>query len=145
MVTRISVEQPIMWLFSDSACRAASSPSAVVHIPTSASRRVGGGTIRAVSKPHRILGPSTMLWTEETAKNTNGVSLLSTNLLRPETKNPLVGRASSQSESKLRPATSQMPVPGTYGVYAVSDGNLMDLDLLPIRAPKSRIALSRAP
>jgi hypothetical protein len=35
-----------------------------------------------------------------------------------------------------------MPVPSTYGVYAVSDGKLMDLDLLPIRAPKSRIALS---
>jgi hypothetical protein len=53
-----------------------------------------------------FFGSNTTLWTEETAKNT-GVSFLSTNLLRAETKNPLVGRASSKSESKLRPATSQ--------------------------------------
>jgi hypothetical protein len=35
-----------------------------------------------------------------------------------------------------------MPVPSTYGVYAVSDGKLVDLDLLPTKVPDPRIAIS---
>ena len=85
-----------------------------------------------------FLGSGTTLWTEETAKNANA----STNLLRAGTKNSLIGEASSQSETNVRPATPQMLVPSTYGVYAVSDGKLIDLDLLPIRVPNSRIAIS---
>ena len=89
-----------------------------------------------------FLGSSTTPWTEETAKNANAVNSLSTNLLRAETKNSVIGKASSQYETNFRSATPQMPVPSTYGVYAVSDGKLIDLDLLPIRVPDSRIPLS---
>ena len=89
-----------------------------------------------------FLDSSTTFWTEKTAKNANAVSLLSTNLVRAETKNVLVGKSLSQSETNFRPGALQMPVPSTYGVYAVSDGKLIDLDLLPTRVPDSRIALS---
>ena len=51
-------------------------------------------------------------------------------------------KSSSPSETNFRPITPQIPVPSTYGVYAVSDGKLIDLGLLPIRVPDSRIAIS---
>src|SRR5262249_28791647 len=41
-----------------------------------------------------------------------------------------------------RPGVSGIPLPNSYGVYALSDGNLTVLDLLPIKVPDSRIALS---
>ena len=35
-----------------------------------------------------------------------------------------------------------MPLPTEYGVYAVANGRLIELDLLPIRAPDQRVAIS---
>ena len=39
-------------------------------------------------------------------------------------------------------ATSGVPLPATYGVYAISNGVLHELEMLPIRAPDPRITLS---
>ena len=81
--------------------------------------------------------------TEDIARSANAVSLRSTDVLKAETKNSSSGTStSSPSETNFRPITPQIPVPSTYGVYAVSDGKLIDLGLLPIRVPNSRIAIS---
>jgi len=40
-----------------------------------------------------------------------------------------------------KPATN-MPLPTEYGVYAIANGRLTELDLLPIRAPDQRVAVS---
>ena len=39
-------------------------------------------------------------------------------------------------------AADGVPLPASYGVYAVSDGKLIDLGLLPIRVPDPRVAIS---
>jgi hypothetical protein len=76
--------------------------------------------------------------TEDIARSANA-----TDVPKAETKTSLSGTsASSPSETNFRPITPQIPVPSTYGVYAVSDGKLIDLGLLPIRVPDSRIAIS---
>ena len=46
------------------------------------------------------------------------------------------------SESSFRPGVPSIPLPGAYGVYAISDGRLTDLDLLPVRVPDRRVAIS---
>lgn len=38
--------------------------------------------------------------------------------------------------------TYDFPLPSVYGVYAVSDGKLVELDPLPMKVPDSRIAIS---
>jgi hypothetical protein len=43
-----------------------------------------------------------------------------------------------------RPGISGIPLPASYGVYALSDGKLTTLDQLPIKPPDSRIAISAA-
>ncbi len=41
-----------------------------------------------------------------------------------------------------RPGITGIPLPTAYGVYALSDGKLTSLDLLPIKPPDPRIAIS---
>jgi hypothetical protein len=48
----------------------------------------------------------------------------------------------AQPETAPAPAASILPA--TFGVYAVSDGKLYALELLPGRAPSSRVAISAA-
>jgi hypothetical protein len=48
----------------------------------------------------------------------------------------------ARSEAPPRPAIPGIPLPSAYGVYALSDGQLVDLDLLPISVPDPRVALS---
>jgi hypothetical protein len=43
-----------------------------------------------------------------------------------------------------RPGLPGIPIPSAYGIYAVSDGKLTELDLLPIKVPDQRIAISTA-
>lgn len=45
-------------------------------------------------------------------------------------------------EPIVQPPLPGIPLPSTYGVYAVSDGRLTDLDALPIRVPDLRVAIS---
>ena len=40
------------------------------------------------------------------------------------------------------PGISGIPLPAAYGVYALSDGKLTSLDLLPIKPPDPRVAIS---
>jgi hypothetical protein len=41
-----------------------------------------------------------------------------------------------------RPGIPNLPTPSAYGIYAVSNGQLTELDLLPIKVPDQRVALS---
>jgi len=42
----------------------------------------------------------------------------------------------------LQPSIPAIPLPTTYGIYALSSGHLTELDSLPIRVPDPRIAIS---
>ena len=51
--------------------------------------------------------------------------------------------ADVQKPTSVEPARSSgLPLPSTYGVYAVSEGHLSELQPLPIRAPDPRVQLS---
>ena len=41
-----------------------------------------------------------------------------------------------------RSGVSDIPLPSSYGVYALSDGKLTALDLFPLKIPNSRVAMS---
>jgi hypothetical protein len=41
-----------------------------------------------------------------------------------------------------RPGIPDVPTPSAYGIYAVSNGKLTELDVLPIKVPDQRIAIS---
>ena len=41
-----------------------------------------------------------------------------------------------------RSGVSDIPLPSSYGVYALSDGKLTALDLFPLKIPDSRVAMS---
>ncbi len=58
--------------------------------------------------------------------------------------NVALGKLEAKSIVALRPAAPDMPIPTEYGVYAVANGRLTGLDLLPIRAPDQRVAVSAA-
>ncbi len=49
-----------------------------------------------------------------------------------------------ETTAPSRPGVSGIPLPAAYGVYALSDGKLTSLDLLPIKPPDPRIAISAA-
>jgi hypothetical protein len=53
-----------------------------------------------------------------------------------------IGREAQQSPPVEGARPSGLPLPSTYGVYAVSDGQLSELQALPIRAPDPRVQLS---
>jgi hypothetical protein len=58
-----------------------------------------------------------------------------------QTRQAIVAEA-QQSRPVEGVKSSGLPLPSTYGVYAVSNGNLKELQPLPIRAPDPRIQLS---
>jgi len=51
---------------------------------------------------------------------------------------------SSEVNAGVLPGMPNIPMPTEYGVYAVASGHLTELDLLPIRVPDQRIAISAA-
>jgi hypothetical protein len=55
----------------------------------------------------------------------------------PDGKNP-----AAPARVASRPAMPNIPMPSAYGIYAVSNGQLTELDLLPIKVPDQRIAIS---
>jgi len=55
----------------------------------------------------------------------------------------LDGNTQTNIASRAAPSgQSDLPTPGTYGVYAVADGQLAELEPLPIRVPDGRLAVS---
>ena len=56
------------------------------------------------------------------------------------------GRVSPDGREKakkvLLPSAPSIPVPNEYGAYALSNGQLTELDLLPMRVPDQRVAIS---
>jgi hypothetical protein len=58
----------------------------------------------------------------------------------------LVARAPEDSITEHNvpqgPPKPDFPVPDTYGIYAIADGQLVQLDTLPIKVPDPRIAIS---
>jgi hypothetical protein len=58
-----------------------------------------------------------------------------------QTRQAIVAEA-QQSPAVERTRASGLPLPSTYGVYAVSNGQLSELQALPIRAPDPRVQLS---
>ena len=56
--------------------------------------------------------------------------------------NVALGKLEVKSTAAIRQAAPDVPLPTEYGVYAVANGRLTELDLLPIRAPDQRVAVS---
>lgn len=56
--------------------------------------------------------------------------------------NPDVPRESAADAVDPKPVVPSPTVPTSFGIYAVSDGKLYELDVLPGRAPDPRIAIS---
>jgi hypothetical protein len=52
----------------------------------------------------------------------------------------LEGKA--KTAAAVRPSTPDIPIPSEYGAYAISQGQLNELTLFPIRVPDERIAIS---
>jgi hypothetical protein len=77
---------------------------------------------------HRPSGPENV-----TAGNVgNGDQAVS-----PDGKNP-----AATAKVASRPGVPNIPMPSAYGIYAISNGQLTELDLLPIKVPDQRIAIS---
>src|SRR5271154_127095 len=65
----------------------------------------------------------------------------------PKTQNGQTGRSemsgrSDRLDSASRSGVPDFELPTVYGVYAVSEGRLFQLDFLPIRVPDQRVAIS---
>jgi hypothetical protein len=58
----------------------------------------------------------------------------------PEGSDLLIGKPVSAAPTRSR--SPDFPLPSEFGAYAVSNGQLTELDLLPIRVPDQRIAIS---
>lgn len=56
----------------------------------------------------------------------------------------VLSQVSSQSVPAQLPAKPSIPLPTDYGVYAISNGSLFELSLLPGRPPDIRVAISAA-
>ena len=56
--------------------------------------------------------------------------------------NVTLGRLEPKPTAAIRRAVPDVPLPTEYGVYAIANGRLTELDLLPIRAPDPRVAVS---
>jgi hypothetical protein len=76
---------------------------------------------------HRPSGPTNVT----AANENNGEQTVS-----PDGKNLAPAKVAS------RPGMPNIPMPSAYGIYAVSNGQLTELDLLPIKVPDQRIAIS---
>jgi hypothetical protein len=55
---------------------------------------------------------------------------------------PLASPQSASTAADRRPAAPSPALPSTFGIYAVSDDKLHELELLPGRAPDARVAIS---
>ena len=55
---------------------------------------------------------------------------------------PTTARRPADQSAVETPQSSGLPLPSTYGIFAVSSGTLHELQALPIRAPDPRIQLS---
>ena len=55
---------------------------------------------------------------------------------------PVADATNAPPPSARLARTSSLPLPSAYGVYALSDGNLTELDVLPGRVPDQRVFLS---
>lgn len=53
-------------------------------------------------------------------------------------------QSSPEPQPAHQPSIPAIPLPTTYGIYALSNGQLTELDSLPIRVPDPRIAISAA-
>ena len=53
-------------------------------------------------------------------------------------------QVSPEPQPAHQPSIPAIPLPTTYGIYALSNGRLTELDTLPIRVPDPRIAISAA-
>lgn len=60
----------------------------------------------------------------------------------PNTAAPATQAVASASPSVPPPAPLPFPVPSDYGTYAISNGELIELHLLPARVPDKRIVMS---
>jgi hypothetical protein len=87
-----------------------------------------GVAIFAAIDGHRLGGPA-----NTTAANvSSGQQAVS-----PDGKN-----LAAPAKVASRPGMPNIPMPSAYGIYAVSNGQLTELDLLPIKVPDQRIAIS---
>jgi hypothetical protein len=87
-----------------------------------------GVSIFAAIEGYRLAGPANT----NTANVSNGEQTVS-----PNEKN-----LAEPAKVASRPGMPNMPMPSAYGIYALSNGQLTELDLLPIKVPDQRIAIS---
>lgn len=78
-----------------------------------------------------------LLGSQPTGEATNTVAA---NSVDPEGTDLLIGKSVSSPPTRSR--SPDFPLPSEFGAYAVSNGQLTELGLLPIRVPDQRIAIS---
>jgi hypothetical protein len=61
-----------------------------------------------------------------------------------QTASPDGRNVAAPNKAASRSGLPGIPIPSAYGIYAVSNGQLAELDLLPIKVPDQRIAISTA-
>jgi hypothetical protein len=98
-----------------------------------------GLAIYAASDAQSILNRLGVNWLDKTPQ------INTTNEIDKDRNISIGGKAlSSQSNETLRSRASDIPVPTEYGAYAVVNGQLTELEQLPIKVPDPRIAISAA-
>jgi hypothetical protein len=89
-----------------------------------------GVAIFAAIDGHRLGGPA-----KTTAANVSSGE---------QTVSPDGKSLTAPAKVSSRTGMPSIPMPSAYGIYAVSNGQLAELDLLPIKVPDQRIAISTA-
>jgi hypothetical protein len=65
-------------------------------------------------------------------------------VLSPANSGPVQARGPFQAASVRRPTGPNIPLPSEYGGFAFANGQLTELELLPMRVPDQRVAISPA-
>ncbi len=96
-----------------------------------------GIVIYATNDPKSVLNSFGLHWLDTSAQ------IGSTDDVEKEQNVAVGGKESAQGSNKVdRPRATDIPIPTEYGAYVVSNGQLTELEQLPIKVPDSRVAIS---
>ncbi len=96
-----------------------------------------GIAIYATGDPKSVLNWFGLHWLDTSTQ------ISSTNLVAKEQNVAVVGNDSAPRSNEVRrPRATDIPIPTEYGAYALANGQLTELEQLPIRVPDSRVGIS---
>jgi len=96
-----------------------------------------GIVIYATNDPKSVLNSFGLHWLDTSPQ------IASTDNVEKEQNVAVGGKESAQGSNKVdRPRATDIPIPTEYGAYVVANGQLTELEQLPIKVPDSRVAIS---